>query len=71
METLGEILSQIYVVSGVCVTIFFIIRGFVLARKEVKKHQLSSFSIVLLIVASSIVFIGAIYCWTAIISYVF
>lgn len=71
MEDTGKILTQIYVVSGVCVSVFFLIRGFVSVRKEIEKRHFSSFLVVLLIAATSIVFVVTAYCWTAVISYVF
>ncbi|HAI62667.1 MAG: hypothetical protein UU64_C0002G0029 [candidate division WWE3 bacterium GW2011_GWF2_41_45] len=71
MESAGQVLTQIYFVWGVCASIFVLIRGFVFARKEIQKHELSSFLMVLFIAAVLALLSAAVYVWTAIATFIF
>ena len=67
MESTGRVFAQIYVIWGFCMTVYFLLRGFTLLRKEVQRNGLSSQTVIVYLAA----IVAALMFWSSVISYVF
>ncbi|EKD94895.1 MAG: hypothetical protein ACD_25C00177G0002 [uncultured bacterium] len=71
MEEIGKVFTQLYIILGICASMYLLIYGYLDLRREVQNIRFSSQRVILLLAFIVIVVAVVIMFWAATISYAF